>query len=475
VRDKAMAGLLARGGAVVPLLRQALAEAGGRGGERLRQGLEILEKDAPAPLPAAAARLIALRRPAGAAEALLAYLPCAEDETLVREVRSALAAVAVRDGKPDEAVLKALEDGLPRRRAAAAEALCRAAPEHHPLVRRLLKDPDAEVRLHVALALVAARDRQAVPTLIDLLGELPPELAAQADEPLRILAGEQAPPFPGGDGAWQSYRDAWGHWWRDQGQKIDLAQVDLAQRYLGYTLLLEGYNPATRTGRLVEVDAQGKVRWEMRGLRAPSDVELLPGGRVLVTEQGASVVTERDLKGTILWQKAIGQPVFAAQRLPNGNTFIAARNQLMEVDRAGKEVFRYNRPQNDLMAARRLRDGHTALLTTGWQYIRLDGSAKEVKSQRLTPLPLNTSAVDFLPGDRLLVPEYNNNRVVEYTADGRVAWQAAVPMPNSVLRLANGNTLVCSVNGQRAVELDRTGKVVWEYRENIRPLRALRR
>src|SRR5947209_4641300 len=85
------------------------------------------ERDADAPaLLAAAARTLGARKPAGAAEVLLDYLPNAPGEGVVDEVCGALAAVALSGGKPDPALLKALDDKLPARRAAAAVALVRA-------------------------------------------------------------------------------------------------------------------------------------------------------------------------------------------------------------------------------------------------------------------------------------------------------------------------------------------------------------
>src|SRR5262249_22694841 len=145
-------------------------------------------------LPAAVARLLALRKPPGAAEALLAVLPQAEDETLAAEFRSALAAVAFRDGKPEPAVVAALADKSPARRAAAGAALAKAASAgQRSRARKLLKDSDPAVRLHVALALVEARDREAVPVLIALLGELPQDHGWRAEEVLFRVGGDKGP------------------------------------------------------------------------------------------------------------------------------------------------------------------------------------------------------------------------------------------------------------------------------------------
>jgi hypothetical protein len=65
--------------------------------------------------------------------------------------------------------------------------------------------------------------------------------------------------------------------------------------------------------------------------------------------------------------------------------------------------------------------------------------------------------------------------VVEYYADGKIAWQAAVQSPTTATRLPNGNTLVASSSQQRLVELDAGGKEVWSLDVEGRPWRARRR
>jgi len=87
----------------------------------------VLDKDKMPPLSPVAPRLVALRQPPGAAEALLAFLPSAEDEAIVGEVQATLAAVAMHDGKPEPALVQALDDKQPLRRAVAAAALWQEA------------------------------------------------------------------------------------------------------------------------------------------------------------------------------------------------------------------------------------------------------------------------------------------------------------------------------------------------------------
>ena len=68
-------------------------------------------------------RAIAVLKPAGTVEALVAYLPTAEDDQVLEEVSSALVTTAAPTGKSDPAIVKALTDDVPIRRAVAAEVL----------------------------------------------------------------------------------------------------------------------------------------------------------------------------------------------------------------------------------------------------------------------------------------------------------------------------------------------------------------
>src|SRR5262245_50321205 len=121
VREKAAAELIRLGAVAVPELRRAAKAEDAEVVTRAARCLEkIAEAGGPHGLTSAALRVVALRRPAGAAEVLLALAPTLTDEEGARDLREALAAVALRDGKPDKLVEKALEDADPARRAAAA-------------------------------------------------------------------------------------------------------------------------------------------------------------------------------------------------------------------------------------------------------------------------------------------------------------------------------------------------------------------
>jgi hypothetical protein len=409
---------------------------------------------------------------------LLAYLPAAEDEIVVDEVRTALAAVALRDSKAEPVLVAALTDKNSAQRAEAAAALCQAgAEDQRPAIRKLLGDPEPAVRLRVALALATVKEKEAIPVLINLLTEAPLEKARRVEDYLFRVAGDEAPKVSLGrdDAARKKCREAWAAWWKDHGAKIDVARLTNAVSRLGYTLVVHREKTGT-AGRVVELDANGKVRWEIAGLQSPIDAQLLPGDRVLICEYTPKRITERNLKGEVLWEKKLAttQYLVTAQRLPNGNTFIACRNQIMELDEKGKEIISIKRAASDVYAAQKLRNGQIALITLQGVYTRLDATGKELQSFQVGRIAIY-SGIDVLPSGGVIVPLTAENKVAEYDADGKRVWEVAVQSPMSAVRLPNGNILIASAVGQRIVEVDRTGKEVWEHRLDGRPYRAQRR
>ena len=418
------------------------------------------------------------RKPAGAAEVLLAYAARLGSESNEDDVRNALAAVAVRDGKTEPLLLAALDDKSPSRRAGAAVALTRAgARDALPAIRKRLHDSDLTVRLDTVLALVSLKEKDAIPTLIDLLADLPRGRHGPIETILDRLAEAQVPLGLTSDEAAErkKYRDAWADWWKKNGDKIDLASLQKLRKFLGYTMLvlLDG-------GRILERDAAGKTRWQVDDLNFPLDAERLPGDRVLVAEHHAGRVTERDRKGHILWERRIDEPLMA-QRLPNGHTFIAAHKRVIEVDRSGNEVFAHEPGTNQtVLRGRKLDNGDIALVISTIsnvyliEFVRLDATGKQLAR---FPVEVQTSGgrIEVLPNGRVLAPLQAHNKVVEYDATGKIVWDVDVAQPIAAVRLANGHTMVTSYQDQRALELDESGKVVEEFKAGERVMRGWRR
>jgi len=377
-------------------------------------------------------------------------------------------------------LVEALSDKSVLKRAAAAAALARAhPPDVMASVRKLLKDPDAQVRLRVALALAAHGEKDAMPVLIRVIDEVPLERNGLVLGLLDHLAADSPPPeMPVADQtARQKYRQAWETWWKEHQDKIEPARLEKASHSLGCTLIV-----LADLKTIALLDRANNVRWKIDNVVYPLDVQLLRGEeRVLVAEHHANRVSERNLKGEIVWKKMVEEPL-AAQRLANGNTFIASPTQLLEVDKTGKEVFAYSRPDGgNFMRAVKLGDGDIACIVQIGaalsRYVRLTPSGKGFKEVKSWGVQVRTSGgrLDVLPNGHVLVPEMANNRVVEYDADGRSVWQAAVDEPIAAIRLPNGNTLITLMRENRAVELNRDGKEIWQFKADTRVTRALRR
>ena len=376
-RESAQKDLVGLGVPILPLLRQVYRDPPDlEVRDRIRACIETIEgqnekaKEEYLPRFLALARLVALRKPPGAAEAILAYLPSQDEDGLREELQNALAAVAFSKGEANPVLLKALTDSSATRRIAAARALCTVPqPDHLEKVRRLLQDADPAVRLAVALALAEARDPGALPALASFIAQAPADLAAQAEDFLSQLAGEAGPKdLPQGEVNREKRSAAWASW--AQTAKSNPAVFGTTSTTAreragpasggslrGYTLLVQ---PQANT--VTALGPDGKRRWALTGLQGPSDAQVLANQHILVAETNR--VTERDLRGTVLWKLEGIAPV-SVQRLPNGNTFIPCNDLLIEVDRRGKEVLR-------AMVGRDLR-GATA---ARWPHHRLRPEAK---------------------------------------------------------------------------------------------------
>jgi hypothetical protein len=454
-REAAAKELVGREPAAAPLLRQARRDPDVEIARRASMCLEQIEAGPGPALPMAAARLIARRMPPGAAEALLGFLPIADDEVVEDDVLHALLAVS-RPAAEEKLWREALADHRLVVRAAAAHVVgARGTAEQRAAVRSLLRDKEPQVRCRAAEGLLAARDREAVPALIGLLEEAPTAVALQAEGLLYSLAGEQAPGVSVLDtatGARRKCRDAWAAWWAGPGTAVDLARATDRERLLGLTLGIE-YN----TGRVWECGPDGKVRWEFTHLQGPMDAQILPGGRVLIAESNNHTVSERDLRGNIVWQRTLDSEPTGCQRLPNGNTFVSTFTSVRELTRDGKEVYNFKLPGSS-NAIRKGRNGRV-LCAINREIIELEVSGRKVRAV-LLPEPASYVGIEDLPGDRFLLANSANGQVLEVDAAGKVLWKATVAGACGVCRMPGGNTVVAT--DHRVVELDRAGKAVWE-------------
>jgi hypothetical protein len=476
IRERATWELIATGSPALAFLRRALDMPDAEVVRRAQQCIAEIDKGPGSALPAAVIRLLARRHPAGSVTALLGYAPFADDDTVEDEILAALGTLAVHQGKVDPEIVAAAKDVQLARRGAAAYLLGRwGSPAERTAARVLLKDDEVKVRLRAAKGLVASREKVAVPVLVDLLGTSSVAIAWEAEELLCRIAGEQAPKESLGNATPETRRkcqNAWAAWWREQGPKVDLAKLDEGEHLLGLTIVAEPFSQ-----RVWECGPDGKRLWEVTNLQSPWDAQSLPGGRVLIAEYQGQRVTERDLKGNVLWEKRItsGTPN-CCQRLSNGNTFITTNQTILEVDRKGNEVYSHNPGENlYIVGAIKQRDGRVVCGTSqGVAVFQHNGAGKDWKMTRIGNLQ-SWCRVEGLANGRFLVAIPSEDKVLEMDATGKVLLNWAVPGAASAVRLPNGHTLVGCSRNNRVVELDRNGKTIWEKAGEGQPWRVRRR
>jgi HEAT repeat protein len=463
--------LMELGPRVGPLVRRALQQSDMRPSPNRARSLEsIAEEFPPLPPPEPLFRILSVRRPPGTVAALLAFLPCAENEEMIAGIIPVLVEVGVVDGNADEALFKALGDKVGIRRAVAAVTLWRGhASGGVPAVRKLLTDKDLQVRRRVALGLAMAGDQDGAVVLTGLLEELPNEQAWEIEEQLERLAGGKAPAeLIANPTNWKKVAGVWRQWW--QGERGKVVMIDSfvpasGGSLRGFTLLVQ-----QQSNTVTELGPDGRPRWTLTGLQDPSDAQVLANQHVLVAERGR--VTERDLTGKVLW-KLEGIRPLAVQRLAKGNTFIPCTGQLVEVDRAGKDILRV--AVGDIVAARRLPDRRIVAFERG-SIIQLDEAGREIKR-----VPAVTSGViggagcnEVLDNGHVLVLSPGLGNITEFDMEGKQVGSFDVPGASHGFRLPNGHTLV-TAERTKYVELDKNWKQIKETMLEAPAFRVKRR
>ena len=476
-REGATRALLKRGPAVADFLRKIVQSDDLEAVRRAEKCLNLLrDADLAAEVRAAAVRTLGRLDSTEKVPVLLGFFPYADHELVVDEVRRVLADASSRNGQPHPALVAALKDPVPARRGVAGEVLARF-PKIRAQVKPLLKDADPAVRIRVAQGLVLARDPEAVPVLIDAIGEVAPSQAWNAKDLLLRLAEGKSPPLLAAgtdDAGRKKYRAAWTEWWDKNRATVDLARLEKKAEYLGHTVCV-----LLDQNQIVEMNQAKETLWKLDNIGFPLDLQVLPTGNILIAEYQAGRITERDTANNIYWTKEVQNPLMA-QRLEGGRTFVATDSSWHEFDRDGTETSSVS-PGNAerLMKVARLPNGNVVALTVLPRVVWFDPRGKEISSFPVAvEAKLFGGRLDVQPNGRVLVPFNLEDKVVEFDQTGKQIWSVSVPHPVAAVRLANGHTLVTSMLPETgAVEFDGTGREVWSYQTptGTRVTRAVRR
>lgn len=198
-----------------------------------------------------------------------------------------------------------------------------------------------------------------------------------------------------------------------------------------------------KANRSVIVDEDGKVAWK---LDVPaSDGWVLPNGNVLLavypTEKyprGGVIEVRRDSKEIVFTYQGQQKEISTVQPLKNGSYLIAElgpKPRAIVVDRKGtilKETAFQCQKQNAHMQTRMLR--------------RLDNG------NYIAPHLLDFAVKEYDP---------DSGKVLKVLAtDDR--GREKRDWPFTAIRLANGNTVIGCTNGNRVIEVNPEGKIVWQ-------------
>lgn len=460
VRDKASKELLTFGVSALRYVEAATRDADIEISQRAGRIVDEIRNGPGPSLPIAALRQ--LRKAAGtlrvpSAEsvpaALLAYLPFADDRTVEDEVLISLVSARSKDAS---LFIEAAESRLASQRSAAGYVLGRGKDQaDREIARKLLKDPDPWVCLRAAEGLLAGLDRAALPAYIALLHPNHEEVTARTEEMLRRIAGDKSPAYPVDEKpeTRAAYQKAWADWWKKSEKEVDLANLPKDAPVLGLYIGIE-YN----TNLVWESGRDGKRRWTVTA-QGPMDAQVLPGNRVLIAEQSAKRVSERDFKGNILWEFATDEETLNCRRLPNGNTWIGTRKSIMEVRPNKTIVYKHQIDTEYFHGVRRLSNGNSVGITSMGVIHEISPMGKTLRKVTLTHEG-TWGDVDALPNGRFLVTNYGTGFVREVDNAGKIVRQVKVPDACGVDILSNGQLLV---SGQSIVKIvDWTGKVFWE-------------
>ncbi len=474
--------LVKAGTPALAFLRPALLDRDAEVARRARRCIDEIQRGPGPAVPSAVIRRLAwpgvVKDVPAALHALLDFVPFAEDESVEEEVLTALTLLGVRQPKVDPVLPTALDDPLPARRRGGLRVGMHRYGRIHGAGAEAAGRRVAAGAAAPAQGLLAARDKTAVLPLIGLLGELPPTDVWRIEEMLNRLAGDQAPAVAAGVTAASRQKAvaAWQTWWRDCAAGIDLACLTEGEAFRGLVTVCE-YDSGVAgrfTGQAWEAPRNGTPRFTVGNLVGPMDAQVLPNGRILVAENGANRVSERDRDGNVKWELTIqgGNPI-CCQRLPNGNTFIALYNQLLEVRPDKSEVYRFMPgPQFYIFGARKTRSGTVACITAQGTILEIDPLRQSTLRTINLGQPVGGWAgIDVLPNGHFLVATMNNNSLREVDLKGTTTWSLTSPIPGvfRATRLPNGNHLVVSMSTREVAELDRTGAVRWRHTCQGRP------
>jgi len=190
-------------------------------------------------------------------------------------------------------------------------------------------------------------------------------------------------------------------------------------------------------------------------------------------------------EGNVIWEHKCGSRDGFV--LPNGNVLLAYTDRVEELTRDKQVVFSYQRSPEckEIGTTQRLYNGNTLITEEGPRPRLLEVSPKGTIVLEFPLQPetdnahMQTRMARQLKNGNFLVPHLLAFAVKEYSPEGKIVNVLKTDLdelggrkgenwPFTSIRLDNGNTLVSLTHGNKVVELDPRGAVVWKVlNENV--------
>ena len=176
------------------------------------------------------------------------------------------------------------------------------------------------------------------------------------------------------------------------------------------------------------------------------------------------------------------QELSDATLLSNGNVVFARKTGAGVVTPDKKLLWNYDAPKGcEVHVCQPIGLDHVMIVQNGLPARLMIINLATGKSEKEFVLPTNgdpkTIHTQFrrahrTPAGTFLVAHHDQDKVVEYGADGHPIWSVAARIPWDAVRLANGNTLISS-HDCYVREVNPEGRTVWEFTQKDAPGIAL--
>ena len=180
-------------------------------------------------------------------------------------------------------------------------------------------------------------------------------------------------------------------------------------------------------------------------------------------------------KGRIVWTYSTGpgNEYDDVWMLSNGNILFTRMQYIAEITPEKKVIWRYDAPGTEIHACQPIGTDKVLFIINGLppRLMVVDIKTHAVEVDHVLPAASQTDPKSVHPQFRrvrytsrgtYLVPFLSMNRVVEYDKNFKEVWSYDVPKPWAAIRLPNGNTLITDESDVSTREVNPKKETVWE-------------